>query len=249
MIHYYPSMAIHNKIDYPVEEIARRIAAGETHQRIADDLAKSVDPRISPKLIGKLCRRLGIKSQRRGPRSGAGHPEWRGGRIVSKGYVYVYEPNHPECLRINEDRKKKANGKYFRKECYVAEHRLVMEKHIGRYLERNEVVHHKNNDTQDNRIENLELFDSNARHLAETLVGQCPKWTPLGLARMRAAKLLTLYPQAHERDFRVLARLLLSIQKELELDVPPSKIEFAHWLEKHGITFEQAYERALLLEQ
>ncbi len=73
---------------------------------------------------------------------GKNHPNWHGGRVVHKsGYIQIYSPKHP--------------NKSMR--CYVPEHRLVMEKILGRYLKSTEIVHHKNGNRYDNRPENLKL--------------------------------------------------------------------------------------------
>jgi len=77
------------------------------------------------------------------------HFKWKGGKFKdTEGYVHVKAYNHP----------------YRDKQNYVREHRLVMEKHLGRYLEPHEIIHHKNEIITDNRLENLELYESNAHH-------------------------------------------------------------------------------------
>lgn len=74
-------------------------------------------------------------------KSGIKHPNWKGGRVMTEGYVRIYIPNHPFCG----------------KKGYVLEHRLIMEKKLGRYLKSFEIVHHKNGIKNDNRPKNLIL--------------------------------------------------------------------------------------------
>jgi len=145
----------------------------------------------SVRRIERLIPRLGIQTQRTGPRAGPGHPEWQGGRQVDKhGYILVYRPDHPHarlCGRGNRGR-------------YVAEHRLVMEAKLGRYLRRGEVVHHRDGNPANNDPANLKLFASNAAHLRTELSGKCPKWTPEGKIRIAAGLQRRIARQRLVRD-------------------------------------------------
>jgi hypothetical protein len=86
-------------------------------------------------------------------RRGEGHPRYKTGRFVlPNGYVTVPVPGRGR----------------------VYEHRLVVERRIGRPLTRDERVHHVNHDRGDNRDENLMVVTKkqHARiHADETLRG------------------------------------------------------------------------------
>ena len=106
------------------------------------------------------------------PLFGQNNPAWNGGKKrFRKGYAYV--PNGELDAR----------GRTL----YVPEHRLLMERHLGRKLLKTEVVHHTNGDRTDNRIENLMIFPTNGEHLRHELKGRVPKWTAEGKSRLLAA--------------------------------------------------------------
>ena len=88
-----------------------------------------------------------------GFQNGSKHPNWKGGIIISHGYRAVRRANHPFSV----------NG-------YVKEHRLIMEKKMGRYLEPDEVVHHIDGDGLNNNEKNLQLF-KRGKHVSHHNMG------------------------------------------------------------------------------
>lgn len=68
---------------------------------------------------------------------GIGHKKKR-----KDGYICIYFPDHPNST----------------KDGYIMEHILVAECLLGRHLNREEVVHHKDGVRDDNRKENLEVM-------------------------------------------------------------------------------------------
>jgi len=129
---------------------------GERTQSIKDAISKSLKGkpkskefienlrkvRTGWKLSKETKKKIGIAN------TGKNNGGWNGGMYEEKnGYVYLMAKKHPFA---------KCNG-------YVAEHRLVMEKKLGRFLKSNEIVHHINGNKKDNRIENL-VLTKNGKH-------------------------------------------------------------------------------------
>ncbi len=75
-------------------------------------------------------------------RKGSQSHLWKGGRRITNGYIYLWTPNG-----------------------FKREHRLIMEKQIGRKLSKKESVHHINGIRSDNKLKNLIIMDA-SKHAA-----------------------------------------------------------------------------------
>lgn len=107
---------------------------------------------VTPAVIEYRMKLLGLRS-----RHGRGSPLeknhfWKGGRCIDgDGYVLIKTSGHP----------------YATKSGYVREHRLVMERELGRYLEPAEIVHHQDGDKANNDPSNLRVYETNSHHFLD----------------------------------------------------------------------------------
>lgn len=100
-----------------------------------------IESRRAKIYCGTSCRNKGIAKNRRDYKL-EGSPTWKGGRkLDSTGYVLVKDP------------------KSTRSDGYIMEHRLLIEKHLGRELKQDEQVHHIDGDKTNNAIDNLSIMN------------------------------------------------------------------------------------------
>lgn len=155
-----------------------------------------------------------------GPPPGERNASWVGGRMVDlDGYV---------LLQTRPTR--------------VLEHRVVMERKLGRSLLPGEVVDHIDGITIHNDPSNLRLFSSNGDHLAATIVGKKKQISRSGRRNISAQK-TGLVGQVFEfvdtyrlRKERGDVRLLAILRGALELGIEhPALSGTRHWLTQSGI--------------
>ena len=73
---------------------------------------------------------------------GSNHPRYKGGHIRPDGYHII-----------------QVNGKR------MLSHRHIMEQHLGRHLEKSEVVHHRDGNPSNNMLDNLVLTKNQSEHV------------------------------------------------------------------------------------
>ena len=119
-------------------EVIRLRRQGLSQQEIGKAVGKSQI------MISRALRSAGMPSAMRP--SGARHGSWKGG-VTTNGHGYKQE-----MVSLDDPMASMRNSGG-----YVAQHRLVMARAIGRPLSNSETVHHINGDKGDNRLQNLQL--------------------------------------------------------------------------------------------
>lgn len=86
-------------------------------------------------------------------------------REVSGKYKMLYMPDHPNATKSG----------------HVREHRYVMEQELGRLLNKNEIVHHKDGNTLNNQVGNLEVMNKIDHDRMNTNLNVHKRWQVTGI--------------------------------------------------------------------
>jgi len=137
---------------------------------------------VDAETVRKFARKRGLKIT---PQDMAmeNHSAWTGGTTRDK-HGYILErvgKDGPHGYLIRTGRAEDKRG-------YAAQHRIRMHDKLGRQLLPDEVVHHIDGNVENNDPSNLEVFQTNADHLRETLAGKIPNWSEQGWKAMCAPR-------------------------------------------------------------
>lgn len=141
------------------EDVIEMYLSGESSDNVGEKFGIDKTTVLAwVKQAGHEVRKVGNKVGVKFP-TGSDSPAWKGGRVVKAGgYIEIQLYPGDPYYEMGNTRFK--NGPESPSSCHVLEHRYVMAQKLRRCLIRSENVHHINGDRGDNRIENLELWNT-----------------------------------------------------------------------------------------
>lgn len=90
--------------------------------------------------------------------TGRDNANYRGGKIVNKGYVMLLRPGHHRAVKFGSSE-------------YVPRCVVVAERKLGRKLKKSEIVHHKDRNKRNDHPSNLKVVDKR-KHVSEHMSGK-----------------------------------------------------------------------------
>lgn len=203
-----------------VEKVAALSDGVRTSREIAEKLS------VQPRHVRKIWERHNLPRPSEGAQKGERNHQYRSGRHIDlDGYVL--------CLAPQEQRRA-SNGSY------ASEHRLVMERTIGRRLRDGEVVDHIDGLTLHNHPDNLRLFETNSDHLRSTIQGKPHRVSKEGqrniAERHRRSEDLEPVDTYRRNKERGDVRLRAILRAALSLGIDSPFLCGSHrWIERAGI--------------